>query len=141
MYVHYSIGTGTGSTTGPQPNNSYAIVDTGRGSQSTRVSVYCCSNSSSSNGRIVLPDGQSTAGWHWYLRVSRSSSSETYGCIQFYYSYSYNDNFYLSSYSGIYTCMFSSNEVASIGLYSQEAICEYQYDCRSCRILTNVLLL
>ena len=130
MYVSSSLGTGTGRSTGPQPNNSYAIVDTGTSNirSSTRLNIYCCSNTSTS-GRITFPNGYTTSGNNWHLRVKQYRSyDQYYRCIRFHYYYYGYSSFILSSgYSGIYTCSFSSSQRASIGLYNQGTTSKYYH--------------
>ena len=133
IYVSWSLGTGTGSSSGAQPNNSYAIVDTGRSNWgSTRISLYCCSSSRTSYGKIIFPNGgiRTTGGYTGYDSITRYSSSSTMaGCIYFSYSYSYwyGRRFFLS-YPGVYTCSFDNNKFTSIALYSEGTTgnCEYR---------------
>ncbi len=129
IYVSRGLGTGAGGTTGPQPNNSYAIVDTGRSNtySYTRGQIYCCSNSSYSTGSITIPGGGAvTTSNYGSLRITRyTGSSSTYaGCITLYHYYYYYSSYSLSSsYRGIYTCnILDSNNVnipVSIGFYSE----------------------
>ncbi len=133
-----SLGTGAGGTTGPQPNNSYAIVDTGYSNINsyTRVSIYCCSNSSYSTGSITLPNSAvTTRNYGNYIKMSRFRGSyyaNLYaGCMKlFHYSrvnyYSSSSSIYYtlsSSYRGIYTCnILDSNNVnipLSFGIYGE----------------------
>ncbi len=130
MYVSSSLGTGIGRNYGPQPNNSYAIVDTGTSNTRSyiRVNIYCCSNTSTS-GRITFPNGHTTSGNYWNLRMQQyHSNDQYYRCILFYYYKYYRYSFTLSSgYSGIYTCSFSSSQRASIGLYNQGTTSKYYH--------------
>ncbi len=131
IYVSQSLGTGAGGTTGPQPNNSYAIIDTSRSNinSNNRGQIYCCSNSSYSTGSITLPGGTVITSNYDNLRITRyTGNSSTYaGCIRLYHDYYYHSSYSLSSsYRGIYTCnILDSNNVnipVSIGFYS-----EYMY--------------
>ena len=124
-----SLGTGTGLTTGVQPNNSYAIVDTGRSNLYlyTRFAMYCCSNSSSSLGTVIFPDGvtlYSSEYRNGYANRYSGSANEYGGCIRFYYSYYYRNNFYLYV-PGVYICSFGANQITSIGLYSEGTSSEF----------------
>lgn len=125
IYVSTSRGTGTGLSIGAQPNNSYAIVNTGTDYlyySSTRFSMMCCSNSSSSIGtypNIILPNGYVRTSSYSSASITRyTGSSSLAGCISLSYSYSYRYSFYLS-YPGIYTCSFGNGQFCSIGLYSE----------------------
>ncbi len=123
--MSYSLGTGTGRSTGPQPNNSYAIVDTGSVYRSTtRVDIYCCSNTSTS-GSITFPSGYTTSGNYWNLYVQQYNYyNQYYRCVRFYYS-TWSSFTLSSSYHGIHTCSFGNNQKASIGLYNQGTTSKY----------------
>ena len=128
IYVVFSLGTGTcvNSQTA-QPNNSYAIVDTGR-SSSTRFDMYCCSNSSSSRGTFTYPNGYVYSSNYRYAYITQYTGNSTYaGCTQLYYSYRSYYSFYLN-YRGIYTCNIrdsrGNNIAVSIGLYSEGFNCK-----------------
>ena len=127
IYVSHVISSNTWSNSyghsGPQPANSYAIVDTGYGTTTRhRLVMYCCSNlSSSTHGKITFPDGYTTSG----------SSSVVYGKATIfhhngcrYFHYYYNPGYYLTLlYSGVYTCSIDdsngNNIDIHIGLYEE----------------------
>ena len=132
MYFNqlYFIGIGIHLTTydsaftrGSNPNNSYAIVST-RSSSSflTRLSLYCCSNSTASNvGSFLAPGGQS-----FRHTISRFSSTNSYaGCISVSITTfsRYRQSFSLSP-TGIHTCRIPDssgrNQEAMLGLYNRE---------------------
>ena len=122
IYVDTSQGTGTGLTTGAQPDNSYAIVDIGDGYHNIRFSMYCCSNSSSSQGTVIFPNGvtryRNSYDDGYVIRYT--GSSDMYGgCVRFYFSASYYYYSFYLSYPGIYTCSFGDNQINNIGLYSE----------------------
>ena len=131
IYVTWSLGTATGGELGPQPSNSYAIIDTSYSNINsyTRFRMYCCSNSTSPSGSFTYPTGSVSSSSHWNAVVSRHSGSDTYaGCYEFYYYYYYWSSFYLSSYSGVYTCTISDSRgnylSVNIGLYSEGFSCK-----------------
>ena len=100
--------------------NYYSRYDTG-----TRMSFYCCSNSttSGSTGSFIGLNGNSYSG---RISVERYSYSHSYaGCIHLYlYKVyrSYSQNVLSSSEQGIYTCRMPDsagrNIGVSVGLYS-----------------------
>ena len=127
IYVIYSLGTGTSvNSQTAQPNNSYAIVDTGRSNRHydyNRFEMYCCSNSSSSRATFTLPNNDIISYNYGNIIYSQYTGGDTYaGCAQFYYNYRYNRHFNLD-YTGIYTCNIGdsrgNNIAMSIGLYSE----------------------
>ena len=130
IYVSNSLGTGTGLTTGVQPDNSYAIVDTGFSNvfSYTRFAMYCCSNSSSSLGTVIFPDGMAVTSsgeyYNGYVQGYRGSTNTYEGCIRFYYYYYYRRNLNLN-FPGVYTCSFGANQTTNIGLYSEQASSEF----------------
>ena len=125
-----SLGTGTGLTTGVQPDNSYAIVDTGYNSYYSyiRFRMYCCSNSSSSLGTVIFPDGVTLYSGQYqngYATRYTGSANEYGGCIRFYYRYYYHNYFYLYV-PGVHTCSFGANQITNIGLYSEGTSSEFR---------------
>ena len=123
IYVVYSLGTGTSvNSQTAQPNNSYAIVDTGRSYRHSRYrfDMYCCSNSSSSRAIITLPNNVVNIYSYGYYQYT---GGDTYaGCTRFYYDYYYRDNFHLN-YPGVHIFNIGdsrgNNIALSIGLYSE----------------------
>ena len=133
IYVIYSRGTGTSvNSQTVQPNNSYAIVDTGgsnRYCNSYRFEMYCCSNYSSSRASFTLPNNAVINSNYGNIRYDRYTGSDTYaGCTYFYYYYRYSCHFYLN-YPGVHTCNIGdsrgNNIAVSIGLYSEGFNCKY----------------
>jgi len=122
IYVVFSLGTGSGSPTGVQPNNSYARVDTSRSNRYDyiRFDMYCCSSYQYATGAIIFPTNyQSSSSYSGYDHQTTHSSSDSHaGCIRFYYRY-YNRGYFSLSYPGVYTCSFN-NEFSSIALYSED---------------------
>jgi len=111
-----------GSSSGPQPNNSYAMVITGRSIYLTRFKLYCCSSSQYSNGTLTHPSGSQSVSVNNGHVSTYSSTSSLGGCISFtisYYTRYYSRSFYFYD-SGVYTCSFD-NEFSSIALYSSSS--------------------
>ena len=81
IYVTHSIE--HGGTQAAQPNNTYIVADTGPSSSPTRVSLYCCSNSSTSNiGSFTFPDGITTSSDYSTVSIQQQSG-EFAGCVLF----------------------------------------------------------
>ena len=122
IYVQFSSGTGSGSSSGVQPNNSYAQVDTNQSNRRSniRFDMYCCSSSQYAIGAVIYPTNyQGSSSYTGYdHQTTYSSGDSNAGCIRFYYSYYYRRYFGLS-YQGVYTCSFG-NEFTSIALYSED---------------------
>ena len=104
---------------GPQPQNSYAVVDTEFRSHNTgyRLDMYCCSNETNIN--FVFPNGVTTSDSYFIGRISK----HRFGCLRFHF-YDWPGNFQLiSGYRGIYTCRSTdhqeSNIDVNIGLYEE----------------------
>ena len=89
-----------------QPDNTYITVDSGGGYSfsSSRFTLYCCSNSSSSNvGSFTNPYGNTYYSNFNDLRVQRYSSGQANtGCIRLEGYEHYRNS--LSYTSGVYTC-------------------------------------
>ena len=92
-------------------------------SRYTRMSFYCCSNSTSgSNGTFIGLNGNSYSG---RFSVQRYSSSNSYAGCMYIYLYkaygSYSQNYLSSSEEGIYTCHMPDsagrNIDVSVGIY------------------------
>ena len=109
MYVATSQYTHTSSSSGGvQPSNTFATTQR---YSSTRVSVFCCSNTTSTNnGLFTIPAGyEYSSNFGSYGRITRYSSYDTYaGCIQlrYYYGSYWSSSWYPShyNYDGIHTC-------------------------------------
>ena len=116
-----------------QPSNSFATVIGYRGCcSSTRLQMYCCSNSTSSNvGSFTFPDGVVRSSNYWNADIDRFSWSSSYsGCIELDFSYYYYYSFSLSSsYDGVYTCTIPDSAGNSlqeyIGLYDESFSSKY----------------
>ena len=126
IYVQLSYGSavsGSYGVQGPQPSSSYALVDVGYGISSTRLNMYCCSNTTNPSASFTYPDGHVSSGSYWGSQVQRHTGSSAYaGCYQFYHSYSSSGSYSFGSrgYAGIYACSMSDSlEVLDIGLYDQ----------------------
>ena len=122
IYVYHAISSNTGSSygrQGSQPNNSYAVVDTGLGSRSTRLEMYCCSNSSSSNTSFTFPNGYTTSSNYKNAHIAIESINS--GCFVFHYHYNRRYNFTLLK--GVHTCSIpdsnGNNIDVHIGLYEE----------------------
>ena len=119
IYVSSSAGTGIGSSSGTQPNNSYAVVYSNRYHSSTRIGLYCCSSSIYNTGGITFPNSRYYTSSYSSIRISQYSSTDSYaGCIYMSATYNYRYSFRLP-YSGTHTCSFGNNQVSSIALYNQ----------------------
>jgi len=126
IFVSYSTGTGVYSSTGAQPNNSYAMIYNGITYYNYQFDMYCCSNTTSSSGSITIPSGHTYSSNYWYGRIYRYSGSNTYaGCVQLQNYYNcYCCRLQLSSsYAGIHTCNIpddQGNELqVSIAIHNQ----------------------
>lgn len=83
--------------------------------------MFCCSNSTSQSGSFIDPLGNQRTGdfWNNYGHVRRYADNHTYaGCNQLYFC---NNQYYLGSYGGIYTCKISDSngdaQTANIAVY------------------------
>ena len=100
---------------GPQPANSYAVVDTGAAYNNNyrRIEIACCSNSSTPpNGNFTFPNGHNTTSTGVYRSYD--------GC---YYLSMNNTGIFTLSHSGVYTCSIAdsngNNIDVHIGLYEE----------------------
>ena len=105
IYVVYAHSSHTSSSSGGvQPSNSFATAE-GYGVSYTRVSIYCCTNTSNTNnGRFVIPTGSEYS--NNFGNYGHINYYNHYGCIRLRYYRYYYDYFYPSSYNydGIHTC-------------------------------------
>ena len=121
IYIQYARNS---HVLGAQPSNSFATV-TDSYYSSTRVDLYCCSNSTSASGAsITVPHGSTYTSNFWHGQIYHSYSSSSYpGCIRLRY-YDYRSHFHLSSsYDGIHTCNIPDSQGhilhENIGLYDE----------------------
>ena len=108
------------------PNNSIILADTNAyysWSSRTRMSFYCCSNSTS-HGTFIGLNGNTYSG---RIRIQQYSSSNRYaGCMHLYFVKDYRDssqNYLETSEQGIYICRMPDttgrNIDVGIGIYRQ----------------------
>ena len=119
IYVWWSNGS---PVNGPQPSNSYALVDVGIGFSSFRLTMDCCSNNTYPDASFTYPDGHVSAGSYWNSSVFRQTENNSHaGCYLF--NLSHNYSFGSNGYDGIYTCNITdsrgTNLNINIGLYDE----------------------
>ena len=104
IYVLLSNGSDSYDMQGPQPFNSYALVNTRTGLSSYRIHMYCCSNNTNQSASFTYPDGHVSSDSYWGYDVIRYSGSDPFaGCYAFYRN-NYYYYYYYFGYDGIYTC-------------------------------------
>ena len=125
IHVSRAVSSNTGTSyglQGPQPNNSFVVVDTeySASDKSVRLWMYCCSNSSSPrNGSFTFPNGYTTSSNYGNANIFKYSRSLS-GCYNLNYN---NDSYFSLSHSGVYTCSIDdsngNNIDVHIGLYEE----------------------
>jgi hypothetical protein len=125
--IYVSFSQGYAGRQAAQPDNTFINIDSYPAYSSTRVLLYCCSNSSSSNvGSFTEPYG----GVHYssfnHLYVQRYSSGSTYtGCIRM--EGSRNPWYHLSYTPGMYTCnipdSYGRAQRVNFALYPESSKC------------------
>ena len=113
----------TGYALGPNPSNTFAVVDTGNSNYNNqRLGFYCCSGSTSSSaGSFIRPSGDVVLNIGDFEVLRYSSGSAFAGCMRvtinrlWFNSYNFSDN-------GVYRCQLPDSRgrlrEAMIGLYN-----------------------
>ena len=116
-----------GHSYGSNPNNTYAVVNTGRSYNTTRLLFYCCSNyyyynygyyyEYHSRTSLRTPSGNIIG--HFYQDNIISDTSSIHGCFHVYINQRRHSSYDLES--GIYTCRVPESggriQELMIGLY------------------------
>ena len=145
IYVEYATSSSTKvieGVQGPQPADGYANIDRLRGSSyyyrrsssNTRLDMFCCSNTTSLGGTLTTPNGYIRTSGYWNAQLYRYHGTDTYaGCIRLTYTYSSGYSLYLSSYSGIHTCIIPDSEGnnlnVNIGIYDETFSSKVSHAC------------
>ena len=129
IYVRSSSGSAVSHSfglQGPQPSNSYALIDVGIGFTSTRLNMLCCSNNTYPHASFTYPDGHVNTNSYWNSVGGRYSERDpNAGCYAFFHFFTNLRNYSFGSngYDGIYTCNIidsRGNELhLNIGLYDE----------------------
>lgn len=127
--IYVSFSRGYAGRQAAQPDNTFINIDSYPASNSRRVLLYCCSNSSSRNvGSFTEPPGGTYYSSFNNLYIERYSSGTTYtGCIRMEGSRYRWD--YLSYNQGMYTCnipdSYGRTQRVNFALYSETSKCIY----------------
>ena len=126
-YAHSSHTSSTSGFQGAQPSNSFLTVIQQHESNTIRVNVLCCSNTSSTlnvnTGSFIIPTGDEYSNnFGSYIHIHRNN----YGCIRLHYHHHpSSQNFYPShhNYDGIHTCKLPDSNgnylYENFGIYDQ----------------------